>query len=455
MNVQEQTRAFQAKRNEMAERQLALMNLSASESRTLDPEESAEYDSLETEIKHIDAHLSRLKNHTEPKTVAEVTPKGPTILVRAQDRDDEFPGQSFVRRVMAEAQSHIEGYRRTPAQIAKHRWGKSNPTLCRVIEAGVTKADVQGGGTGTGEWGAELVQADARYTGDFLEILRDKTVYDRLPLREVPAHVTIKGQDGAATGYWVGESNAIPVTKPDFSSVSLTPLKVGAIAVVSNELIKYSSPSAEQYVRDELVAASAERIDTTFLSTALPVAGVSPAGLLVGLAALGSNGWDAAAIREDIMELYTPFLNAKHSSGLIFIMTPGRAKATGLLMNALGQKEFSSLGADGGTLEGDTVITGDNVATAMVILLDPSQIWRIGDTGVEVSVSRDATIEQADNPAGSSQPPTAATGKLTHMFQQESTALKIVRSTNYQKRRTTAVAFMEDAHWGNPSSATT
>lgn len=456
MNVQEQLRAFQAKRNEAAERQLALMERSGAETRTLDEEEAAEYESLETEIKHIDAHLARLKNHTEPKTTTEVkSSKGPTILVRTLDKDDDFKGQSFVRRVMAEAQAHIESYRRSPGQIAKHRWGKSNPTLCRVIESGVTKADVQGGGTDSGEWGAELVQADTRYTGDFIEVLRDKTVFDQLPLREVPAHVVIKGEDGISTAYWVGQSNAIPVTKPDYSTVSLTPLKVGAIAVVSNELLKHSSPSAEMLVRDSLVKASAERVDTTFLSTALPVAGVSPAGILVGLAALGSNGYTADAIREDINELYAPFLAARHATGLCFIMTPGRAKATGLLSNALGTREFGSLGAGGGTLEGDRVYTGDNIASGMVILLDPSEIWKIGDTGVEVSVSREASIEQADNPAGSSQPPTAATGKVTHMFQQESTAIKIVRPINYQKRRTTAVSFMEDAYWGTPGFATT
>ena len=133
---------------------------------------------------------------------------------------------------------------------------------------------VAGHGAGSGEAGAELVQADARFTGDFISYLYAQTVYNRLGLREVPANVTIKGQDGAATGYWVGESKGIPASKADFSTVSLTPLKVAALAVASMELLRDSTPAAEQLIRDALVAAAAQRIDATFVSA---TAAVGPA----------------------------------------------------------------------------------------------------------------------------------------------------------------------------------
>ena len=69
--------------------------------------------------------------------------------------------------------------------------------------------------------------------------------------------LVLKGQDGAATGYWVGESKGIPASKADFSTVSLTPLKVAALAVASMELLRDSTPAAEQLIRDALVAAVA------------------------------------------------------------------------------------------------------------------------------------------------------------------------------------------------------
>lgn len=151
-------------------------------------------------------------------------------LLGMPDAEEKFAGQNYTRMVIAKALAETDEYRRSPSVIAEMRWGKTNPTLVAILKAN----EVAGGGSGSGEWGAELVQADTRYTGDFISFLHGKTCFDRLPLRVVPANIAIKGQDGAATGYWVGESKPIPASKGDFSSVNLTPLKVGTIAVCSN-----------------------------------------------------------------------------------------------------------------------------------------------------------------------------------------------------------------------------
>jgi hypothetical protein len=321
------------------------------------------------------------------------------------------------------------------------RWGKSNPTLVRLIKAN----EVAGGGSGSGEWGAELVQADTRFTGDFIDYLYSMTVYDKMPLRQVPANVAIKGQDGTATGYWVGESKPIPASAQDFSTVSLTPLKVAALAVVSNELLRDSTPAAEQLVRDALVEASSQRVDNTFLSATAASAGVSPAGLLNGLSAMTSAGTDAAGVRGDIAQLMAPFITAKNISGLHFVTTPTLGLQLQLMRNALGMREFEGVTADGGTLEGRPLHLGDNVGAGDLILLKPSDIYRIGDSGVQVSISRDAMIEQSSAPTGVTDTPVAASQVFTSMFQAESTAIKVVRSINFAKRRTSAVAYVGDA----------
>jgi len=315
----------------------------------------------------------------------------------------------------------------------------------------VVKAAVSGGGTGDGEWGSELVTLDD-YTGDFINYLYSQTVYDRLPLRQVPANVTIKGQDGAGTGYWVGESKAIPATALDFMSVELRPLKVGALAVVSNELLRDSTPAAEQLVRDALVQASAQRVDQTFLSAAAAVAGVSPAGILNGVTAIASSGSDVADVIADVKALYASFIAAKNANGLQFVTTPALAKALSLMQNAMGNFAFPGIGANGGTLLGDAVVTGDNVAAGTLALLKPSDIYRIGDSGVQVSISQEAAIEQADDPTGATDTPTGATS-MTSMFQEESTAIKVVRSINFAKRRASAVAYVDDADYGSVSGS--
>lgn len=419
-------------------------------------EERAEFDTLDSEIATIDDDIRVLRaaeiKSAGARTVEGETrgagsgSRGPTTSVRKHDPDDAFKGQSYTRLLVAKALSYMamkEGNIVSPVDIARHRWGKSHPKLVDVIRAAVA-----GGGTGSGEWGAELVESQTRFNGDFVDYLYSMTVFDRLPLRPMPARVHIKGQDGAATGYWVGESKAIPVSKADFSDVELTPLKVAAMAVCSKELITDSSPSAEMWIRDSIAQASAQRVDTTFLSTTAASNGVSPAGILNGLSAASPSGTDAAAVRADLMTLYTGFLTAKNASGLVQVMTPSMAKALALLVNALGQTEFPGLNASGGTLLGDMVYTGDNVTPGDWILLKPSDIWKIGDTGLEVSMSDQATIEQNDAPAGAGDTPTAASATLMSLWQTEQVGFKVVRRINYKLRRSGAVAYLANAEYG-------
>ena len=442
MNYQEQIRSFQTKRNEVAERQEALMKAASDEGRTLDAEESSEFDSLDTEVKHIDTHVDRLRKLAGDKDEAKTEVKAPSVFVRKQDKDEDFQGQAFVRRVIARAMAKLDDSGMTPGQIAEHRWGKTNPTLVRLIKAGVPGGSAYGDGSDS--WATELVSADNRYTGDFIEFLKAATVFDRLPLREIPANVSIKGQDGISTGYWVGESLAIPASAQSYTDVSLTAKKVAALSVVSKELLRYSSPAAERLVRDALVEASRQRVDATFLGTGA-VSATTPAGILNGVSPESTSGTDADGVRGDINKLYQLFITQKDASNLWFVTTPALAKVISLQRNALGNREFMDLNATGGTLEGDPVVTGDNVTAGHVILLKPSDIWRIGDGGVEVSLSMDATIEQDTAPQGDAETPVAASATLMSMFQTENVAFKVVRPINFAKRRSHAAQFVNNA----------
>jgi hypothetical protein len=194
-----------------------------------------------------------------------------------------------------------------------------------------------------------------------------------------------------------------------------------------------------------LARASSQRVDATFLSATAASAGVSPAGLLNGLSAGVSNGTDADGVRLDIAALYAGFITAKNATGLTFVTTPSLAKTLQLMRNSLGQREFEGVTSNGGTLEGDPLVTGDNVGAGDLILLKPSDIWKIGDRGIDVSISTEASIEQNSAPTGATDTPSGASTAWTNMFQSESTAIKVVRSINFAKRRSDAVAFIGDA----------
>lgn len=444
-------------RAQKAARMNELVELKTTENRRFSADEAVEFDGLADDVELLDDDIRTAKAHAAVAARAQAVEGrdarsasqsrgAPTLLLRRTDPDEQFQGQSFVRRVIAKAIAAMNYG--SAADVAAARWGKTHPNLVQWI-----KADVAGGGSGSGEWGAELVSADNRFTGDFITYLYGMTLFDQLPLRSVPANVTIKGQDGAATGYWVGESKAIGATTVDFSTVSLTPLKVGTIAVVSNELLRDSSPSAERLVRDALVEASAQKIDSTFFSTSAASAGVSPAGILNGVTIGASGGTTEAELIGDMMGLTRPFITAKYPlAGLVWVTTPLIAEEIAAMRNTLGQDAFASMSQSPMMLNRRRVYTGDNVATGDFILMSPGDIWKIGDGGVEVSISREATIEQNDAPAGATDTPVTMAVKHTNMFQSESTAIKVVRAVNWQKRRSGAVQYIGNASYGDINS---
>ena len=165
-------------------------------------------------------------------------------------------------------------------------------------------------------------------------------------LRTVPFRVALIGQTSKGAGYWVGEGAAKPLTNMGFTRTTLTPLKVANIAVLTEEVLRDSSPSAEALVRDELAAALRERIDLDFVDPAnAGTANIKPESITHDAVDLVSAGDDADAVRTDIRSLLQLYINANNpASTAVLIMRAGDALALSLMTNPLGQPEFSGIG---------------------------------------------------------------------------------------------------------------
>src|SRR5690606_28467717 len=129
----------------------------------------------------------------------------------------------------------------------------------------VMKATVAAGTTQDDDYAAPLV-AYNNYAGDFVEFLRPRTIVGRFgtdgvpSLRRIPFNVHIRGATSGGTGYWVGEGAPKPVTAFGFNDAYHGWYKVAGIAVLTDELIRFSDPSAQSLVRDLLVDALVERM---------------------------------------------------------------------------------------------------------------------------------------------------------------------------------------------------
>jgi HK97 family phage major capsid protein len=306
-----------------------------------------------------------------------------------------------------------------------------------------------------------------------VDYLRPQTIVGKFgqgsvpSLHRVPFNVRITGQTSGGTGYWVGQGQPKPLTRFDFNAVNLGFAKVAAISVITEELARFSSPSAEMLVRNGLAGALVERLDIDFINPdkAL-VANVSPASITNGIVGLTPSGTDADAVRADIQQLLAGFIaaNIAPTSGVL-IMTPTTALALSLMRNALGQPEFSNITMMGGTLEGFPVIVSNHAALTslgspggnMLIMVNADDIFLSDDGGVSIDASREASLEMADTPTNAStstaSPPDPTPTSVVSMYQTNSIALRAERFINWQRRRDAAVAWLEGVAYSAGSPA--
>jgi HK97 family phage major capsid protein/HK97 family phage prohead protease len=444
----EQIKDLESTRAAKAARLDEIQTKALDDGRTKDDAEKTEFDELRAEITRIDAELVDLKelekiNVTKALPVAGATPdaaaaaRSGTGIITV--RDNTKPGIGFARAVMCKMQA-FKQYRNA-AEIATERY----PHDARVQQ--YLKAAVAASNTSDATYMGALVDP-ANLATEFIEWLRPKTIIGNIPgLTMVPFNVRVIGQTSGGAGYWVGQGAAKPLTRFGVAPTTLTWAKVAAISVLTEELARFSSPSAEQMVRDQLAAALIERIDIDFIDPAkAAVAGVSPASITNGVAGIPATTDPLA----DLGALVDAFLASNQSiETAVWIMPSTVAMRLSLIKNGTtGVREFPDVTMMGGTLLGIPVVTSQYAATvgtadsAIVILANAKEIFLSDDGQVTVDVSREASLQMDDAPTMASSPAATPT-TVVSMFQTNSIALRAERFINWARMRPQAVAWLD------------
>jgi HK97 family phage major capsid protein len=357
----------------------------------------------------------------------------------------------MARLAIAKVAARLDGT--TAVEVAKQRWPSDN----ELHAALQYKAAVPAGTTTDAVYASPLVYA-SNLAGEFLEYLRPRTIIGNIPgLRRVPFNVRYQSQTSGASANWVGQGKGKPVTTFATAANTLGYTKIAAIAVITEELARFSSPSSEQLVRDELARAVIERMDIDFIDPAqAAVANVNPASITNGLVALSSAGVSEANIRTDLTNLLSTFVeNHVDPSSLVIIMPGTLALAAQLMVNSLGNASFPGITVTGGSIMGIPVVVSQYAANAsgggnLVIALNASDIFFADDGQVTVDASREASIQMSDAPTLDS---TSGTGaSLVSMYQTNSVAIRAERYINWAKGRSSAVVYMDDVNWGSVGS---
>lgn len=295
------------------------------------------------------------------------------------------------------------------------------------------KAAVAAGTSSVSDWAGSLIYPQ-EYLADFIELLYPQTVIGRLNLRKIPFNVTVAGQTGGTSVGWVGEASPMPVTSATFNRIFLSPTKIAALAVLSDELIRFSNPAAEAVVQADLLKAASKGLDVAFMGSAAAVERVSPAGMFNGVSPIAASGTSPLNVIADVQALINPFIALNYDiTSAVIVMQPGLALQIGQLRNALGGQFFPGLGMDGGTLLGIKVITSNNAPAGTMNLFIQDEIYLSEDAAPQIDLSREASIVMDNAPASASTSPVS-------MFQTGQVAIRITQMINWQLRRASGAA---------------
>jgi HK97 family phage major capsid protein len=456
----ERITALENKRAANLARMDAISQKAEDDGRTKDASEQEEFDTLHTEVAAVDRELVDVRALEKLNTAKAVAVNAGTSAAASESR-----GGVATVRVRAHEEPGIPMARLVRAIGVAHRKHRDVESVARELypdDQLVQRAAVAAHNTTTD---AALVSSEGGVFADFVEYLRPQTIVGKFgtngipSLRNVPFRTPLITQTGKGAGYWVGEGAAKPVTKFTWSRTHIDPLKVANIAVITDELLRSSSPAADRLIRDSLVEALRERMDTDFIDPAKAAsAGVSPASItnaatpIPSSEATASTYVDNDAVSVDVQAAMGGFIAADNAptSG-VWIMSPTRALALSLMRNALGQRENDGLTMNGGTFAGLPVIVSRYVAATTIVLVNAEDVYLADEGGFQVDSSTEASLQMDGAPTNNSVTPTATT--LVSMFQTNSVAIRAERIINWALRRASAVQVITDAYWGDTTPA--
>lgn len=177
-----------------------------------------------------------------------------------KERPKYEKGTAFARCLRATAAAKMGGYGPEKALEILKTWG--DPELAEQWQESRTKA------LGSGDPTAGGFLVPTQFSTDVIEFLRPAAVVRSMGPMTIPmpnGTVKIPKVTTGVTASYMGENTNVVKGEEKFGQLTLTWKKLGVLVPISNDLIRYSSPSADTVVRDDVVRAMAQREDQAFI----------------------------------------------------------------------------------------------------------------------------------------------------------------------------------------------
>lgn len=450
MKLTERLAALQRQREAAVKAMEGFVQKSADEGRAMDDTEQDAFDEKKAEIESIDKQMdsieTMIKTLDKSSPGGERTPGGGTALdlpagSRITNGQRNLPkGTAFTRYAMALAAG--KGNTMASAEIAKNLWSKSTPEVETIIRAAVAA-----GTTTDTTWAAPLAQ----YTdmaSEFIELLRPETFMGRMTgFRNVPFMVRMPRQTAGASAGWVGQGAPKPVSRQSFDSVSIPHTKVAVIVAITEELARFSSPSAEATVRQDLIETIATFLDVQMVSPAVSaVSDVSPASITNGAQSYISTGGTVAQVTNDLNQAMTYMaINNINQRNRYWLLHPRTANYLMTLRTSQDVYAFRDE-MTRGLLMGIPYLQSTNMPLfdqgsptaspasleTYIILVEASEIFLADDNEVMLDVSREASLQMDTEPGAGAQ-------ALVSLWQNNMIGIRAERFIYWARRRPQSV----------------
>lgn len=226
----------------------------------LSTEDQASWDAAEKGITDADAQGARINKSNAMAVAGGVVAVDPTpavpvtraTLPAGVETDPYVKDASLVLGGVARMLSIGKNIWST-REVVKEHYGESHPIFKAL-------------NLSTGTAGGMIIPPD--YVASIIELLRARTVVRAAGPRTLAmpnGTMTMPGQASAATATYAGETTAIGTSQPSLRQIIASYKKLTGLVPITNDMLRYSNPAVDAFVRDDLIKVFQLREDLAFL----------------------------------------------------------------------------------------------------------------------------------------------------------------------------------------------
>lgn len=456
MKLNERLIQLRTQREDKVKAMETLLNTADTAGRTFDETEQAGFNECKSAIASLDTQIDNCltMEATLARSATQQTNSGAggsAVDVgagRMQVVRNLPKGAAFTRYVMSLAAA--KGNTVAACEIAKAHWGKDTPEVESILRAAVSA-----GTTTDTTWAAPLAQY-TQMSSEFIELLRPLTFQGRMTgFRNVPFLIRMPRQTAGATAGWVGQAAPKPVSSLAFDSVTIPHTKLAVIVAITEELARFSSPSAEATVRQDLLDTIAAFMDVQMIDpTVAAVSDVSPAAITNGAPTSDSTGSTVALVTNDLNTAMTYMavnnIQMKNRYWLLHPRTANYLMSLRTTQDIFAFRDEMSRGQLMGIpflvssnmpLLNQTSPQTDNLALeTYIVLVEASEIFLADDGEVMIDVSTQASLQMLTNPVNSA-------ASMVSLWQNNLIGVRAERFVYWAPRRAAAVYIIKQVSY--------